>query len=193
MARGVHEMVGKPSATVEPISVQAAKQEIDEGTAAWSWTCASRTSSSRATCRGRSTSRGGCSSCAPTPSRRRATPRLTADRDSRIIVYCLKAPGARCVLAAETLGEWAIRTSSRCRAASRSGEPRDSTGPPSRRPRNRSGGRSMTPRATVSIVHPRRARLVEEDRGGRARRGRRARRPGRGGGAARASARRWRS
>jgi rhodanese-related sulfurtransferase len=31
-------------------------------------------------------------------------PTLSADRDARVIVYCLKAPGARSVLAAQTLG-----------------------------------------------------------------------------------------
>jgi rhodanese-related sulfurtransferase len=31
-------------------------------------------------------------------------PTLSADKDARVIVYCLKAPGARSVLAARTLG-----------------------------------------------------------------------------------------
>jgi len=33
-----------------------------------------------------------------------ADPTLSADKDARVIVYCLKAPGARSVLAAQTLG-----------------------------------------------------------------------------------------
>jgi rhodanese-related sulfurtransferase len=33
-----------------------------------------------------------------------AHPDLSADRDARIVVYCMRAPGARSVLAAETLG-----------------------------------------------------------------------------------------
>jgi rhodanese-related sulfurtransferase len=32
-------------------------------------------------------------------------PALSANKDSRVIVYCLKAPGARSVLAADTLGK----------------------------------------------------------------------------------------
>ena len=31
-------------------------------------------------------------------------PALSADKDARVVVYCLKAPGARSVLAAQTLG-----------------------------------------------------------------------------------------
>jgi rhodanese-related sulfurtransferase len=31
-------------------------------------------------------------------------PALSANKDARVIVYCLKAPGARSVLAAQTLG-----------------------------------------------------------------------------------------
>jgi rhodanese-related sulfurtransferase len=31
-------------------------------------------------------------------------PTLSADKDARLVVYCLKAPGARSVLAAQTLG-----------------------------------------------------------------------------------------
>ena len=31
-------------------------------------------------------------------------PALSADKDARVVVYCLKAPGARSLLAAQTLG-----------------------------------------------------------------------------------------
>lgn len=33
-----------------------------------------------------------------------ADPELSANKDARVVVYCLKAPGARSLLAAQTLG-----------------------------------------------------------------------------------------
>jgi rhodanese-related sulfurtransferase len=34
-----------------------------------------------------------------------AEPALSADKDARVVVYCLKAPGARSLFAAQTLGK----------------------------------------------------------------------------------------
>ena len=105
MARGVHEMVEEALRSVEPISVQDAKQEIDSGTAGLVVDVREPNEFEQGHLPGAINVPRGVLELRADIGSPVAHPRLTADRDARMIVYCLKAPGARCVLAAETLGE----------------------------------------------------------------------------------------
>jgi rhodanese-related sulfurtransferase len=104
MARGVQEMVSEALESVEPISVQAAKQEIDSGTADLVVDVREPNEFDQGHLPGAINVPRGMLELRADSESPVAHPRLSANRDARLIVYCLKAPGARCVLAAETLG-----------------------------------------------------------------------------------------
>jgi rhodanese-related sulfurtransferase len=97
-------MVTEALETVEPISVEAAKQEIDEGRASLVVDVREPGEFEKGHLPGAINVPRGMLELRADAGSPAASDELTANRDSRIIVYCLKAPGARCVLAAETLG-----------------------------------------------------------------------------------------
>jgi rhodanese-related sulfurtransferase len=104
MASGVKEMVREALETVEPISVETAKQEIDDGSASLVVDVREPGEFAEGHLPGAINVPRGMLELRADPDVPVASPELTADKDARIIVYCLKPPGARCVLAAETLG-----------------------------------------------------------------------------------------
>jgi len=104
MASGVKDMVREALESVEPISVESAKQEIDEGTASLVVDVREPGEFEKGHLPGAINVPRGMLELRADSDSPAANPDLTGNRESRIIVYCLKAPGARCVLAAETLG-----------------------------------------------------------------------------------------
>jgi rhodanese-related sulfurtransferase len=104
MARGVHEMLEEALESVEPISVQAARQEIDDSAADLVVDVREPNEFDQGHLPGAINVPRGMLELRADPESPVAHPRLSANKDARVIVYCLKAPGARCVLAAETLG-----------------------------------------------------------------------------------------
>src|SRR4051794_29951443 len=104
MSLGVREMVQDALHMVDTISVEAAKAEIDEGTASLVVDVREPNEFDRGHLPGAINVPRGLLELRADASSPVADPELTARREARIVVYCLKAPGARCVLAAETLG-----------------------------------------------------------------------------------------
>src|SRR4051794_19147211 len=97
-------MIEEALQTVRPISVRDTKQEIDSGTAAVVLDVREPNEFEQGHLPGAINVPRGMLELRADAESPVAHPRLTADPDARLIVYCLKAPGARCVLAAETLG-----------------------------------------------------------------------------------------
>jgi rhodanese-related sulfurtransferase len=104
MERGVRELIEEALQTVTPISVRDAKQEIDSGAAEVVLDVREPNEFEQGHLPGAINVPRGMLELRADSESPVAHPRLSADRDARLIVYCLKAPGARCVLAAETLG-----------------------------------------------------------------------------------------
>jgi rhodanese-related sulfurtransferase len=103
MAAGVKEMVREALETVEPISVEAARREIDDGTVSLVVDVREPAEFEQGHLPGAINVPRGLLELRADSDLPAANAELTANKDSRIVVYCLKAPGARCVLAAETL------------------------------------------------------------------------------------------
>ena len=104
MSLGVREMVKDALQTVDTISVEAAKAEIDEGTASIVVDVREPKEFDKGHLPGAINVPRGLLELRADASSPVALPELTASQEARIVVYCLKAPGARSVLAAETLG-----------------------------------------------------------------------------------------
>jgi rhodanese-related sulfurtransferase len=104
MARGVQQMLEEALESVEPISVQAVRQELDSGAAGLVVDVREPNEFDQGHLPGAINVPRGMLELRADPESPVAHPRLSTDKDARVIVYCLKAPGARCVLAAETLG-----------------------------------------------------------------------------------------
>ncbi|HEX6654169.1 MAG TPA: rhodanese-like domain-containing protein [Thermoleophilaceae bacterium] len=104
MSRGVREMVQDALKTVDTISAEAAKAQIDEGTASLVVDVREPNEFDQGHLPGAINVPRGLLELRADASSPVADPGLTASREARIVVYCLKAPGARSVLAAETLG-----------------------------------------------------------------------------------------
>ena len=104
MAMGVKEMMQEALASVEAISAQDVREALDSGQVDLvidvrepkEWDGGHLPGAVNVP-RGMLELRADAESPA-------ADPTLSADKDARVIVYCLKAPGARSVLAAQTLG-----------------------------------------------------------------------------------------
>jgi rhodanese-related sulfurtransferase len=104
MARGVQQMLEEALESVEPISVQAVRQELDSGAAGLVVDVREPNEFDQGHLPGAINVPRGMLELRADAESPVAHPRLSTDKDARVIVYCLKAPGARCVLAAETLG-----------------------------------------------------------------------------------------
>jgi rhodanese-related sulfurtransferase len=104
MAQGVQDMLQEALANVETITVHDVRREMDSGTADLIVDVREPNEFDQGHLPGAINVPRGMLELRADPETAVAHPRLTANRDARIVVYCLKSPGARCVLAAETLG-----------------------------------------------------------------------------------------
>jgi rhodanese-related sulfurtransferase len=104
MSLGVQELVRDALQRVDTISVETAKAEMDAGTASLVVDVREPNEFDQGHLPGAINIPRGLLELRADAASPVAHPRLTASREARIVVYCLKAPGARCVLAAETLG-----------------------------------------------------------------------------------------
>lgn len=103
MSLGVQEMVRDALQTVDTISVETARAEMDAGTASLVVDVREPNEFDRGHLPGAINVPRGLLELRADAASPVAHPELTASQEARIVVYCLKAPGARSVLAAETL------------------------------------------------------------------------------------------
>jgi len=104
MSLGVQELVQDALRRVDTISVETAKAEMDAGTASLVVDVREPNEFDQGHLPGAINIPRGLLELRADAASPVAHPRLTESQEARIVVYCLKAPGARCVLAAETLG-----------------------------------------------------------------------------------------
>jgi rhodanese-related sulfurtransferase len=104
MSRGVKEMVQDALVSVEGISARAVQEELDSGTLHMVVDVREPHEWERGHLPGAINVPRGMLELRADPESPASDPALSANKDARVIVYCLKAPGARSVLAAQTLG-----------------------------------------------------------------------------------------
>lgn len=104
MAQGVQDMLQEALGSVETIAVTEVRRDIDSGAADLVVDVREPNEFDQGHLPGAINVPRGMLELRADPASPVAHPRLTSDRNARIVVYCLKSPGARCVLAAETLG-----------------------------------------------------------------------------------------
>ena len=104
MAMGVKEMVQEALANVEGISAQDVKERLDSGDVDLVIDVREPKEWEGGHVPGSINVPRGMLELRADPESPATDPALSAKKDARVIVYCLKAPGARSVLAAQTLG-----------------------------------------------------------------------------------------
>ncbi len=104
MAMGVKEMMQEALASVEGISAQDVREALDSGQVDLVIDVREPKEWDGGHLPGAVNVPRGMLELRADPESPAADPTLSADKDARVIVYCLKAPGARSVLAAQTLG-----------------------------------------------------------------------------------------
>ncbi len=104
MAMGVKEMMQEALASVEAISAQDVREALDSGQVDLVIDVREPKEWDGGHLPGAVNVPRGMLELRADPESPAADPTLSADKDARVIVYCLKAPGARSVLAAQTLG-----------------------------------------------------------------------------------------
>jgi rhodanese-related sulfurtransferase len=103
MPLGLRDMVEEALAKVEAISAQAVRDGLDRGDVDVVIDVREPTEWSAGHIPGAINVPRGMLELRADPESPAADPALSANRDARVIVYCLKAPGARSLLAAQTL------------------------------------------------------------------------------------------
>jgi len=101
---GVKEMVQEALANVEGISAQDVKERLDSGDVDLVIDVREPKEWEGGHVPGSINVPRGMLELRADPESPATDPALSAKKDARVIVYCLKAPGARSVLAAQTLG-----------------------------------------------------------------------------------------
>jgi rhodanese-related sulfurtransferase len=104
MAMGVKEMIQEALPSVEAISAQDVKERIDSGDVDLVVDVREPKEWEGGHLPGAVNVPRGMLELRADPESPVTDPALSANKDARVIVYCLKAPGARSVLAAQTLG-----------------------------------------------------------------------------------------
>jgi rhodanese-related sulfurtransferase len=104
MAMGLKEMVQEALASVEAVSPQEVREGLDGGQVDLVIDVREPKEWERGHLPGAINVPRGMLELRADPESPATDPALSADKDARVIVYCLKAPGARSVLAAQTLG-----------------------------------------------------------------------------------------
>src|SRR5215211_413678 len=104
MAMGVKEMVQEALANVEGISAQDVKERLDSGDVDLVIDVREPKEWEGGHVPGSINVPRGMLELRADPESPATDPALSAKKDARVIVYCLKAPGARSVLAAQTPG-----------------------------------------------------------------------------------------
>ena len=104
MAMGLKEMVQEALASVEAISAQDVKERLDSGDVDLVIDVREPKEWEGGHVPGAINVPRGMLELRADPDSPATDPALSANRDARVVVYCLKAPGARSVLAAQTLG-----------------------------------------------------------------------------------------
>ena len=104
MAMGLKEMVQEALASVEAVSPQEVREGLDGGQVDLVIDVREPKEWERGHLPGAINVPRGMLELRADPESPATDPALSADKDARVVVYCLKAPGARSVLAAQTLG-----------------------------------------------------------------------------------------
>lgn len=104
MPMGVKEMMQEALASVEAISAQDVKERLDSGDVDLVVDVREPKEWEGGHVPGSINVPRGMLELRADPESPATDPVLSANKDARVIVYCLKAPGARSVLAAQTLG-----------------------------------------------------------------------------------------
>jgi rhodanese-related sulfurtransferase len=104
MAMGLKEMMQEALASVEAISAQDVKERLDSGDVDLVIDVREPKEWEGGHVPGSMNVPRGMLELRADPESPATDPALSANKDARVIVYCLKAPGARSVLAAQTLG-----------------------------------------------------------------------------------------
>jgi rhodanese-related sulfurtransferase len=104
MAMGVKEMMQEALASVEAISAQDVKERLESGEVDLVVDVREPKEWDGGHVPGAINVPRGMLELRADPESPATDPTLSANKDARVIVYCLKAPGARSVLAAQTLG-----------------------------------------------------------------------------------------
>ena len=103
MAMGIKEMMQEALASVEAVSAQEVREGLDGGKVDLVIDVREPKEWEGGHLPGAVNVPRGMLELRADPEWPAADPALSGDRDARVIVYCLKAPGARSVLAAQTL------------------------------------------------------------------------------------------
>jgi rhodanese-related sulfurtransferase len=105
MALGLKDMIQEAAGSVEAISAAKLKEGLDKGEVDLVLDVREPGEWEKGHVPGAmNIPRGMLELCAD-PESPVTDPALSADKDARVVVYCLKAPGARSLFAAETLGK----------------------------------------------------------------------------------------
>ena len=104
MAKGLKDMVEEASGTVEVISAPAVQEGLDKGEVDVVLDVREPSEWGEGHLPGATNVPRGMLELRADPESPVTDPALSANKDARVIVYCLKAPGARSLLAAQTLG-----------------------------------------------------------------------------------------
>jgi rhodanese-related sulfurtransferase len=105
MSLGVKEMMAEALASVEGVSAKAVQEALEGGTIDMLVDVREPNEWSEGHLPGAVNVPRGMLELRADPESPAADPALSADKDARVIVYCLKGPGARSVLAAQTLAK----------------------------------------------------------------------------------------
>jgi rhodanese-related sulfurtransferase len=104
MAKGLKDMVEEASGTVEVISAPAVQEGLDKGEVDVVLDVREPSEWGEGHLPGATNVPRGMLELRADPESPVTDPALSANKDARVVVYCLKAPGARSLLAAQTLG-----------------------------------------------------------------------------------------
>jgi rhodanese-related sulfurtransferase len=104
MPLGLKDMVEEALATVEGVSARAVQEELEDGRIDVLIDVREPSEWDQGHVPGAINVPRGMLELRADPESPAADPGLSANRDARVIVYCLKVPGARSLLAAQTLG-----------------------------------------------------------------------------------------
>jgi rhodanese-related sulfurtransferase len=104
VAKGLKDMVEEASGTVEVISAPAVQEGLDKGEVDVVLDVREPSEWGEGHLPGATNVPRGMLELRADPESPVTDPALSANKDARVVVYCLKAPGARSLLAAQTLG-----------------------------------------------------------------------------------------
>ena len=113
MAMGLKDMVQEAAGSVEAISAPDVKAALDNGEVDLLIDEREPAEWEKGHVPGSTNLPRGMLELRADPGSPAADPALSADKDARVVVYCLKAPGARSLMAAQTLGKMGY-TNVRC-------------------------------------------------------------------------------